>query len=66
MTRVALELVGQGGLGYSFESLDENSSNEWGNALKDFVSVSPPRVSSPYDNEAKTTSSSEKTYLGFS
>ncbi|EIM84937.1 cytochrome P450 [Stereum hirsutum FP-91666 SS1] len=37
MTRVALELVGQGGLGYSFESLDENSSNEWGNALKDFV-----------------------------
>ncbi|EIM84927.1 cytochrome P450 [Stereum hirsutum FP-91666 SS1] len=37
MTRVALELVGQGGLGYSFESLDENSSNLYGNAMKDFV-----------------------------
>lgn len=45
MTRVALELVGQGGLGYSFESLDENSSNLYGNAMKDFVSVPPPHLS---------------------
>lgn len=39
MTRLALEAVGQGGLGYSFESLNEESSNNFGNAMKGFMSV---------------------------
>ncbi|EIM81571.1 cytochrome P450 [Stereum hirsutum FP-91666 SS1] len=34
MTRVALELVGQGGLGYSFETLDERKSNRYAEAVK--------------------------------
>lgn len=34
MTRVALELIGQGGLGYSFETLDETKSNRYANAVK--------------------------------
>ncbi|EIM84951.1 cytochrome P450 [Stereum hirsutum FP-91666 SS1] len=37
MTRLALEAVGQGGLGYSFESLNEESSNNFGNAMKGFI-----------------------------
>lgn len=37
MGRVALELVGQGGLGYSFQALDERVSNEYGVALKAIV-----------------------------
>ncbi|CCM02691.1 uncharacterized protein FIBRA_04797 [Fibroporia radiculosa] len=34
MGRTALELVGQGGLGYSFDPLVEVTENEYGNALK--------------------------------
>ncbi|EIM87128.1 cytochrome P450 [Stereum hirsutum FP-91666 SS1] len=34
MTRVALELIGQGGLGYSFETLDETKSNRYAAAVK--------------------------------
>ena len=32
--RTALELVGQGGLGYSFDSLVDDNSNAFGDALK--------------------------------
>ncbi|TFY82001.1 hypothetical protein EWM64_g2011 [Hericium alpestre] len=34
MTGTALELVGQGGLGYSFDALNPNSKNEYGAAAK--------------------------------
>ncbi|EIM79589.1 cytochrome P450 [Stereum hirsutum FP-91666 SS1] len=34
MTRVALEIVGQSGLGYSFETLDETKSNQYAAAVK--------------------------------
>ncbi|EKM49764.1 uncharacterized protein PHACADRAFT_265422 [Phanerochaete carnosa HHB-10118-sp] len=37
MCRTALELIGQGGLGYSFDSLVANSTNEFGIALKEFI-----------------------------
>ncbi|EIM86870.1 cytochrome P450 [Stereum hirsutum FP-91666 SS1] len=36
-TRVALELVAQGGLGHSFNSLDEHSESPYTTALKSFV-----------------------------
>ncbi|KAL5524315.1 hypothetical protein ACEPAF_9455 [Sanghuangporus sanghuang] len=35
-SRAALEYVGQGGLGYSFDALDESQTNEYSDALKDF------------------------------
>ncbi|CCM06150.1 uncharacterized protein FIBRA_09623 [Fibroporia radiculosa] len=35
MGRTALELIGQGGLGYSFDPLTEDVQNQYGNALKD-------------------------------
>lgn len=34
MGRAALELVGQGGLGYSFDPLVEDAHNDYGDALK--------------------------------
>lgn len=34
MGRTALELIGQGGLGYSFDPLVTNQSNAYGEALK--------------------------------
>ncbi|KAI0716854.1 cytochrome P450 [Earliella scabrosa] len=37
MGRTALELMGQAGLGYSFDPLIKDRSDELGNALKDFV-----------------------------
>lgn len=33
-TRTALEVVGQGGLGYSFNSLNEHSVNHYSSAMK--------------------------------
>lgn len=39
MSRTALELVGQGGLGYSFDPLVEDSKNTFGEALKAVVYV---------------------------
>lgn len=36
-TRVALELIGQGGLGHSFNSLDEHSESRYSTALKTLV-----------------------------
>ncbi|KAL4249739.1 Cytochrome P450 superfamily protein [Abortiporus biennis] len=35
--RTALELIGQGGLGYSFDSLTEDKPNAFGDALKNFL-----------------------------
>jgi hypothetical protein len=34
MSRIALELIGQGGLGYSFDPLTSNADNAYGDALK--------------------------------
>ena len=39
MHRCALELIGQGGLGYSFDPLVEDRPNEYGAAFKEFMSV---------------------------
>ena len=40
MTRAALELVGQGGLGYSFDPLVEDTKDSFGEALKSVPYVS--------------------------
>ena len=37
MGRAALELIGQGGLGYSFDPLVENKENDFGDAIKQLV-----------------------------
>ena len=42
MHRCALELVGQGGLGYSFDPRMEGQQNEYASALKQFLSVHLP------------------------
>ena len=34
MSRTALELMGQAGLGYSFDPLEMDSTDQYGNALK--------------------------------
>ena len=39
MGRTALELVGQGGLGYSFDPIIEDRPNEFGDAVKQLVYV---------------------------
>ncbi|TBU28861.1 cytochrome P450 [Dichomitus squalens] len=42
MTRIALELIGEGGLGYSFDPLTTDSANPWGEAMKNLMpSVMP-------------------------
>ena len=42
MGRTALELIGQGGLGYSFDPLIESKSNSYGEAMKDLLYVARP------------------------
>lgn len=37
MSRVALELIGQGGLGYSFDALDEGVKNEYAEAAREYT-----------------------------
>jgi hypothetical protein len=37
MSRTALELIGQGGLGYTFDPLVRDMENAFTNAIKDFV-----------------------------
>ena len=44
--RGALEVMGQAGLGYSFDSLEEHSSNEFARALKGLLYVPPPSLAS--------------------
>ena len=39
MGRTALELIGQGGLGYSFDPLTEESEDSFAEAVKAFVCV---------------------------
>lgn len=39
MGRTALELMGQGGLGYSFDPLVADAADEYGSALKDLMYV---------------------------
>lgn len=46
-TRAALEIVGQCGLGYSFDPLVEKAHNECGRAFKALESVHPLWVSQP-------------------
>lgn len=41
MGRTALELVGQGGLGYSFDPLVEDTKDEFADSVKAFVYVLP-------------------------
>ena len=45
--RTALELVGQGGLGYSFDPLTEDKPNAYANAVKMFVYVAKPHLLLP-------------------
>lgn len=40
MGRTALELMGQGGLGYSFDPLVADAADEYGSAIKDLMCVS--------------------------
>lgn len=37
MGRTALELIGQGGLGYSFDPLVANTNNDFAEAVKAFL-----------------------------
>ncbi len=37
MGRTALELMGQGGLGYSFDPLVADAADEYGSAIKDLM-----------------------------
>ena len=41
MSRTALELVGQAGLGISLDSLEDEGSGPYGEALKSFMYVPP-------------------------
>ncbi|TFK94531.1 cytochrome P450 [Polyporus arcularius HHB13444] len=41
-TRVALELIGQGGLGYSFDPLTADSANPYGDAMKNLMPAMLP------------------------
>ena len=36
MSRAALEYIGQGGLGYSFDALDENKTNKYSEVVREF------------------------------
>lgn len=49
MSRAALELIGQGGLGYSFDPLTEDVHNEFGDALARLLCVSSPLVNAATD-----------------
>ncbi len=39
MSRAALEYIGQGGLGYSFDALNENKINRYNEAIRMLVFV---------------------------
>jgi cytochrome P450 len=47
MSRTALELVGQGGLGYSFDPLTDDTRNEYGDAIKRLMCVASLRCYLP-------------------
>lgn len=48
MGRTALELMGQAGLGYSFDPLVADAADEYGTALKNLVYAYPSRIPSSY------------------
>ena len=48
MGRTALELIGQGGFGHSFDALVENTPNAYADAVKDFVYALRPPHTSPH------------------
>lgn len=48
MSRSALEYIGQGGLGYSFDSLDEGKKNEYRESFKDFMYAHPSSFTSEH------------------
>lgn len=37
MSRAALEYIGQGGFGYSFDALDDSQTNSYSEALKNLL-----------------------------
>ena len=37
MARTTLEMLGQAGLGYSFDNFDEDSTDEYGEAIKMYL-----------------------------
>ena len=37
MARMTLEMLGQAGLGYSFDNFDEDSTDEYGEAIKMYL-----------------------------
>lgn len=39
MSRAALEYIGQGGMGYRFDSLDQSKTNRYHDTMKAFVCV---------------------------
>ena len=44
MARTTLEILGQAGLGYSFDNFTEDSTDDFGDALKNFLCVTPGRI----------------------
>ncbi|KAL6306620.1 cytochrome P450 [Sparassis latifolia] len=58
MGRTALELIGQGGLGYSFDPLVEDATDEYADALKAFLTTSYSfgliRFAAPYISQFGT------------
>lgn len=51
MSRVALELVGQGGLGYHFNALNEDAKNEYAEAVREFTYAIHLNFNSPHPYE---------------
>lgn len=44
MKRTSLEIIGQGGLGYSFGALDDMSTNEYTDSIKNFACVTSAQL----------------------
>lgn len=53
MGRVALELIGQGGLGYSFNALEGTIKNDYAEAVREFTCATSPNFFSPKSGQAK-------------
>lgn len=48
MGRTTLEVLGQAGLGYSFDALTEDRPDDFAEAVKDLLSVDPFRSASSH------------------
>ena len=44
MARITLEMLGQAGLGYSFDNFVEDSTDPFGESLRMFLCVFPPSL----------------------